>query len=45
MKLLLALAILVLIAISLFADYKWKRWMAARKLERDPANSRDNRPD
>jgi hypothetical protein len=35
MKLILALAALLLIALSLFADYKWKRWIAARQRERD----------
>ena len=35
MKLLFALAILILIALSFFADYKWKQWIAARKQEHD----------
>jgi hypothetical protein len=41
MKLLLVLGILLLIAISFLADYKWKRWMAARKQEHE--SSRDRR--
>lgn len=35
MKLLLGLAILFLIALSLFADHKWKQWVAARKQDHD----------
>jgi hypothetical protein len=34
MKLILALFVLFIIALSLVADYKWKRWMAARQQER-----------
>lgn len=33
MKLFLGIAVLVFIALSFFADYKWKRWLAARKQE------------
>ena len=41
MKLILGLGALLLIAIFLIADYKWKRWMAARRQERDhPADPR-----
>jgi len=35
MKLLLAIAALILVALSLLADYKWKQWMAVRKQDRD----------
>jgi len=35
MKLLFGLTILVLIAVSFIADYKWKQWIAARKRDRD----------
>jgi hypothetical protein len=35
MKLLIAFVALILIALSLVADYKWKRWIAARQQERD----------
>lgn len=46
MKLAIGLAALFLVALSLFADYKWKQWVAARKQERDhPPNSYDpNQP-
>lgn len=32
---LIAIAAAVIIAASLFADYKWRRWMEDRKQERD----------
>ena len=35
MRLFLGIGALVLIAFSVIADYKWKRWIAARKQERD----------
>jgi hypothetical protein len=35
MRALIVLAVLLFLGLSLFADYKWKRWMAARKRERD----------
>jgi hypothetical protein len=35
MKLLLAIVALVVIAASIFADYKWRKWMAARRNDRD----------
>jgi hypothetical protein len=36
MKIALGLAALIFfIALSLFADYKWKQWMAARKQDRN----------
>jgi hypothetical protein len=35
MKLLFGLTILVLIAVSFIADYQWKKWIAARKQDRD----------
>lgn len=35
MKLLFGLTILLLIAASLLADYQWKKWIAARKQDRD----------
>jgi hypothetical protein len=35
MKILVGIAVLVLIAFSLVADYQWKRWIAARKQERE----------
>ena len=35
MKLFLGIAALVFIALSFFADYKWKQWVAARKQDHD----------
>jgi hypothetical protein len=35
MKLVLAIVAVVIIAASIFADWKWRLWMAARKRERD----------
>jgi hypothetical protein len=34
-KMLFCLGVLLLVGLSLVADYKWKRWIAARKRERD----------
>jgi len=34
MKLLFIFTILVLIAVSLYADYKWKQWVETRKQAR-----------
>jgi len=34
-KVFLGIAAVVLIAFSIAADYAWKRWMAARRRERD----------
>jgi hypothetical protein len=48
MKLLLAILAIVLVAASLYADYKWRQWIAARKPQRhgpvvgDPARRRDH---
>ncbi len=39
MKLLLAIAVIVLIAGSLYADYKWRRWIEARRQQRDHPDS------
>jgi hypothetical protein len=35
MKIFLAIVVVVVTAGSLFADYKWRLWMAARRRERD----------
>jgi hypothetical protein len=35
MKFILAIVVLTLIAASLLADYHWRRWMAARRRERE----------
>jgi hypothetical protein len=34
MKILLAILVLILVAASLFADYKWRKWIADRKRDR-----------
>jgi hypothetical protein len=34
MKLLIDIVAIVVVAGSLFADYKWKQWIAARKRDR-----------
>ncbi len=34
MKIFLAILAIVLIVASLIADYKWRRWIAARKRDR-----------
>jgi hypothetical protein len=36
----LIVAVLVVIAASVFADYKWRRWMASRRSERDRGSDR-----
>lgn len=35
MKIALAIAVIVLIAVTVFADYKWRQWMAARRRDRE----------
>jgi hypothetical protein len=34
MKIFLGILALVLVALSVFADYEWHRWMAARRRDR-----------
>jgi len=34
MKIFLGIVALVCVAASLFADYKWRRWIAARRRDR-----------
>jgi hypothetical protein len=34
MKIFLGILALVLVAASVFADYKWRQWMAARRRNR-----------
>jgi hypothetical protein len=34
MKILLGILVLLVVAASLFADYKWRQWMAARRRDR-----------
>jgi len=35
MKIFLGILAIVLVAASVFADYKWRRWMAARRRDRE----------
>ncbi len=35
MKWILGVAALIILVISLVADYKWRQWIAARKDDRD----------
>jgi hypothetical protein len=35
MKTVLLILVVLIIAGSLFADYKWRQWMAARRRDRD----------
>jgi hypothetical protein len=34
MKIFLGIVIIVLVALSIVADYKWRKWMADRKRDR-----------
>jgi hypothetical protein len=34
MNILLAVLVVLVVAASLFADYKWRRWMADRRRDR-----------
>jgi general stress protein CsbA len=35
MKVFVAILAVVLVAASIFADYKWRRWMDARRRDRE----------
>ena len=35
MKLALAIVAILIVGLSFFADYKWRRWMAERRRDRD----------
>ncbi len=35
MKLILAIVVIVIIAGSFYADYRWRKWIAARRRERE----------
>jgi hypothetical protein len=35
MKLILILVVAALVVVSFLADYKWRKWMAQRKRERE----------
>jgi len=41
--LVLAIIVVVVVAASLFADYKWRKWMAARRADRGPDRGPDRR--
>ena len=43
MKLLLGILALLLAAGSIYADYKWRRWMAQRRAEKDATEPHDRR--
>jgi hypothetical protein len=34
MKILLAIIVVALVVVSIYADYKWRQWMAARRRDR-----------
>ena len=42
MKVFLGIFALALVAATIFADYKWKQWIAARRQEREHTNRRDD---
>jgi len=35
MKLLVGLIVALIVIASIYADYKWRQWLAARKRDRD----------
>ncbi len=41
MKIVVGVVVLLVVAASLFADYKWKQWMAARRASNHDAFSTD----
>lgn len=43
MKLILIVVVVLVLAGSLVADYKWRQWMAARRRERDEPSPRAGR--
>jgi hypothetical protein len=43
MKLILIIVVVLILAGSLVADYKWRQWMAARRRERDHPDPRASR--
>jgi hypothetical protein len=42
MKLLLGILALLVAAASIYADYKWRRWMAQRSASKDPSARHDH---
>lgn len=43
MKLALAIIVVLIVAGSLLADYKWRKWIAARRRIRDNLDSRGSK--
>lgn len=43
MKLILIIVVVLVLAGSVVADYKWRQWMAARRRERNQPDPRDGR--
>ena len=43
MKVILVVVVLLVLAGSLVADYKWRQWMAARRRERNDSEPRAGR--
>jgi hypothetical protein len=41
MKFILAIVVLIAFALSVVADYKWRQWMAKRRANHDPEQSRN----
>jgi hypothetical protein len=44
MKLFFAILAILLLAGSVFADYKWRQWMAARRAQHDSRNPDHHHP-
>jgi len=42
MKFILAIVVLIVFALSVVADYKWRQWMAKRRANHDPEQSRNS---
>ena len=42
MKFLLAILVLIVFALSVVADYKWRQWIAKRRADHDPTQPRDS---
>ena len=42
MKFALAIVVLIVFALSFMADYKWRQWMARRRIDQDPGQSRNS---
>jgi hypothetical protein len=35
MKIILVIIVILIVAVSLFADYKWRQWLARNRRDRD----------